>query len=304
MVANEQIFLMRERITDEVFYALFKKKTGFIRRWLGGLVSVPTTRFARIFAEADARAAVEGLPGAGSSLSGSLGVTVNARGVDTTPREGPLLVVSNHPGAYDLAALCSLIPRADLKIIVYEIPFYRTFPNISRQMIFATDDPPGRMLALRGAVQHLKDGGAILQFGTGKIDPDPAVQPGAEAALAEWLPSIEVMLRKVPQTNLVLAVASGVVQRRFINHPLARLHRDAMDRRRLAEFMQVIQQLIRPRLGARPCFGELYAAGEWNRAGQGKLRPAFDGAHPDQGAGAAGPPHAAVGPGPFTRRLG
>lgn len=246
MVSEEQIRLMRERITDEVFFALLKKKTGLLRRWLGGLVSVPTTRFTRIFAGADERAADEGLPGAGDSLSQSLEVSVSAHGLNQIPAEGPLLIVSNHPGAYDSAVLCSCIPRPDLKIIVSEVPFYRAFPNISRQMIFVTDDPPGRMLALRSAVQHLLEGGAILQFGTGKIDPDPEVQPGAESALAKWLPSIEVMLRKAPLTNLVLAIASGVVQRRFVNHPLTRLHRDEMDQRRLAEFLQVIQQLILP----------------------------------------------------------
>ena len=246
MASEEQIRLMRERITDEVFFALLKKKTSLLRRWLGGLVSVPTTRFARIFAAADERAANEGLPGAGDSLTRSLAVSVSARGFEQIPVDGPLLIVSNHPGASNSAVLCSCIPRQDLKIIVSDVPFYRAFPNISRRMIFVTDDPPGRMLALRSAVQHLQDGGAILQFGTGKIDPDPEVQPGAEPALARWLPSIEVMLRKAPLTNLVLAIASGVVQRRFVDHPLARLHRDAMDRRRLAEFMQVIQQLVRP----------------------------------------------------------
>ncbi len=246
MASEEQIRLMRERITDEVFYALVKRKQGALRCLFGGLVRLPTTRFARIFAEADEHAAAGGLPEAGQSLAQSLGVRVGACGAEQIPAEGPLLVVSNHPGAYDSAVLCACIPRRDLKIIVYEIPFYRAFPNISRQMIFATDDTAGRMLALRAAVQHLQAGGAVLQFGTGKIDPDPAVQAGAEGALAGWLASIEVMLRKAPLTGLVLAAVSGVLQRRFAEHPLTRLHRDAMDRRRLAEFMQVIWQLIRP----------------------------------------------------------
>ena len=160
------------------------------------------------------------MPGAGDSLARSLEVSVSARGLEQIPADGPLLIVSNHPGAYDSAVLCSCIPRPDLKIIVSDVPFYRAFPNISRQMIFVPADPPGRMLALRSAVEHLQDGGAILQFGTGKIDPDPEVQPGAESALADWLPSIELMLRKAPLTKLVLAIASGVVQRRFVDHPL------------------------------------------------------------------------------------
>lgn len=237
---------MRERITDEIFYALFKRKSGPMRRLAGWLFKRPTTRFSRIFAAADQAAAQGGLPAAGQSLLNDLNVSLTVRGGESLPAQGPLLVVSNHPGAYDSAALCSQIPRHDLKIIVYEIPFYRAFPHISQQMIFATDDTPGRMLALRQAVTHLQQGGAILQFGTGKIDPDPAIATGAERAIRSWLPSIEIMLQKARETRLALATISGVLLPRFADHPLTRLHRDPMDRRRLAEFMQIIQQLVRP----------------------------------------------------------
>lgn len=242
-----KLTLMQDRITDEIFFALLKRKTGLLRRLFGRLVAQPASRFSRVFAAADEAAGREGLPAAGQSLVDDLAVQLTREGAENIPQAGPLLVVANHPGAYDSAALCASIPRRDLKIIAYEIPFYRVFPHISQRMIFVTDDSAGRMLAIRQAVQHLQEGGAILQFGTGRIDPDPLVAEGAESALADWLPSIEIMLRKVQQTRLVLAIASGVLLRRFANHPLTRIHRDAMDRRRLAEFMQVIQQLLRPR---------------------------------------------------------
>ena len=54
------------------------------------------------------------------------------------------------------------------------------------------------------------------------------------------------MLRKVPQTRVVPAIASGVLLERFASHPLTWLRKDTMDKRRLAEFTQVIQQLISP----------------------------------------------------------
>ena len=212
MATDEQIKRMRERISDEVYYALFKKKTGGLRGLVGKLVFLPTTRFSRIFAEADDRAGREGLPGAGKSLAASLNVSKTCSGEEHIPAQGALLVVSNHPGAYDSVALCASIPRPDLKIIVYETGFYRTLENIRRQMIFATEDAPGRMLALRQAVQHLQQGGAILTFGSGVIDPDPAVEAGAQAALQEWKSSVEIMLRKAPDTRLVLAMVSEKLQ--------------------------------------------------------------------------------------------
>lgn len=246
MASDEQINRMRERITDEVYFALFKRFTGPLRGLVGRLVYRPTTRFSRIFAEADERAQREGLPGAGESLARSLNVSVTSTGQAGIPAQGSLLVVSNHPGAYDSVALCASIPRPDLKIIVFETGFYRTLDNIRQCMIFATQDASGRMLALRQAIAHLQAGGAILTFGTGEIDPDPAVEPGAREALGEWKSSLEIMLRKVPQTRLVLSLVSGVLQRRYASNLLTRLHRPGMDRRRLAEFLQVIRQLVRP----------------------------------------------------------
>jgi len=246
MASDEQIQRMRERITDEVYFALFKRFTGPLRGLVGRLVYRPTTRFSRIFAEADERAQREGLPGAGESLARSLNVSVTSTGQAGIPAQGPLLVVSNHPGAYDSVALCASIPRPDLKIIVFETGFYRTLENIRQRMIFATQDASGRMLALRQSIAHLQAGGAILTFGTGEIDPDPAVEPGAREALREWKSSLEIMLRKTPQTQLALAMVSGVLQRRFLTHPLTWFQRPGMDRRRLAEFLQVIRQLLRP----------------------------------------------------------
>lgn len=254
MASDEHIHRMRERITDEVYFALFKRFTGPLRGLVGRLVYRPTTRFSRIFAEADDWAGRDGLPGAGKSLAHNLNVLVASRGAEGLPAQGPLLVVSNHPGAYDSVALCASIPRPDLKIIVFETGFYRTLENIRRRMIFATQDTSGRMLALRQAIEHLRQGGAILTFGTGEIDPDPAVEPGARDALREWKSSLEIMLRKAPQTQLALVMVSGVLQRKFLDHPLTRFHRPGMDRRRLAEFLQVIRQLLRPDpAGARVC---------------------------------------------------
>ena len=52
------------------------------------------------------------------------------------------------------------------------------------------------------------------------------------------------MLRKAPETQLSLAMVSGVLMKRFVHHPLTLLRQDPIARRRIAEFMQVIWQLI------------------------------------------------------------
>jgi len=247
MTSRQQITRMRERITDEIFFALGLRKIGILRRLFGWIFYLPTSRFARIFATADEEVNRFGLSAGCRSVIKDLAVRLQVRGVEHIPVEGPLLVISNHPGAYDSAAIGSCVRRSDLKIIVYETGFYRVLPHIKQWLIYATEDPSGRMLALRNAIRHLEKGGSILQFGSGTIDPDPDILPGAEAALDTWSPSIEIMLRKVPETQVVLDIASGVLLRQFAYHPFTRIHHHPINQRRLAEFMQVIQQLVLPR---------------------------------------------------------
>jgi len=215
MTAAEQVRILRERITDEIFLALGMSKTGVFRRSLGWLFRLPTQRFASIFSSADQAAGETGLYGAGQELLRNLSVSCLARGLETLPQEGPLIVASNHPGAYDSAALAASIPRLDVKIIVYEIPFYHALENIQQRMIFVSPNPDLRMSALRSAIDHLRSGGALIQFGTGRIDPDPAVQGGSAENLQNWSPSLEIMLRKAPETQLSLAMVSGVLMKRF-----------------------------------------------------------------------------------------
>ena len=245
-VTQQQIDQMRKRITDEIFFALGLGRSGIFRQVLGWLFYLPTDRFARIFAAADEATSKEGLYGGARSIVRDLSIRLRVKGAEAIPPDGPLMVVSNHPGAYDSVAIAASVPRHDLKILVAETSFYRTLPFISQHMIFARDDPTSRMLSVRQAIRHLQNGGALLQFGSGKIDADPAVEGTAVEDLANWSPSLNIMLRKAAETRVVIAIASGVLLRRFAEHPFTRLRRQPMARRRLAEFMQVIQQLLKP----------------------------------------------------------
>jgi hypothetical protein len=248
MATRQQIERMRERITDEIFSAFGFAKQGAIRRWFGWLFNLPASRFARLFADADEEVGVHGLGHGCRTALERISVRLHVRGSELIPREGPLLVVSNHPGAYDSLALASSVPRRDLRIFVHEVPFYRAIPHTSRYFIYTPggNDPTGRMIALRNSIENLRSGASLLLFGSGRIEPDPAIMPGAESALERWSRSIEVLLRKVPETRLVLAITSGVLLRRFALHPFTRIHRDPIKQRRLAEFMQVIQQMVFP----------------------------------------------------------
>lgn len=270
---------MRERITDEIFFTLGLKRDGFLRRKFGHLFYRPTQRFVEMFARADEMAGRAGLAAAGRAFLSDLSIRVFARGTDHLPGDGPLLVISNHPGAYDSVALASRLPRHDLKIIAYESRFYHTLPAISQEMILAPADPSERMVTLRRVIQHLRQGGSILQFGSGKVEPDPAIASGTDDWLERWSPSVEVMLRKVPETRLVLAIVSGVLLRQFANHPLTRLRLSPVNQRKLAEYMQVIFHLTHPgslNIDVRLNFSPPFTLAELEREAKGRhLMPAI-----------------------------
>ncbi|MEM5774213.1 MAG: hypothetical protein AAGU05_04360, partial [Anaerolineaceae bacterium] len=99
---------------------------------------------------------------------------------------------------------------------------------------------------IRESISHLKNGGAMLIFPSGHMDPDPCVHTGLPANFSEWSRSIELFLRKVPDTQLVISMVSNVVGHNFFHNPLTRLRKKLLDRQKLAEFIQNMQQLVLP----------------------------------------------------------
>lgn len=172
---------------------------------------------------------------------------VKARGQENIPPKGGLLVVSNHPGTYDSLIISSMLRRDDLCIISGDIPFLRNLPWAHKHFFFLSErNENARMVAARQAIRHLKVGGAVLIYGYGHIDPDPAVYPDAPAYIEQWSPSIDLFLRTVPETKLLITITSHVVSPRWRHSPLYHLRRKPIERRRLVEFGQVMAQLLFP----------------------------------------------------------
>ncbi len=241
------IATVQSAITDEIFFALGFKRRGFLRRSLGWAFALPTRRFSRFMTSVDAAMAEGGSPAGCRVMMELLQVQIDARNVENIPVAGPVMILANHPGAYDSMAIGSLVPRPDLKAIVTGTRLYDSLPNLRPNVFFVSKDPAANMRTLREGIDHLNGGGLLLQFGSGKIEPDPATDPVGDEVFAQWSPSVEIMLRKVPGLRIVPTISSGVLLPRFRNNPLVRLRKGAMNRRRLAEFIQITQQLIVPK---------------------------------------------------------
>lgn len=278
MTDRELVKEIQSAITDEIFHALGLASRGTSRRSFGWLFAAPTRRFARIMADVDDAVRTGGPPTGCQTMLDALGVQTVAEGVANIPLTGPAIILANHPGAYDSMAIGSLIPHKDLKVIVAKTRLYQVLPHIHPYMFYVSQDPTENMTAIRQATRHLMTGGILLQFGSGLIEPDPAIQPIDDAVFEKWSPSIEIFLRKVPKTKIVPTIASNVLLKQFAQHPLTRLRKTGMDQRRLAEFMQIIQQLLFPKsVDAKPCisFGKAFTLEELEGAGaQRRLMPA------------------------------
>jgi hypothetical protein len=244
---RQDVAAYREKITDEICRALGFSPAGAARRLLGPLFRYPAGRFAGIIARADDEIRSSGLSGGARSVLADFSLKPAVRGAESIPRDGPLLIVSNHPGAYDSLAIMASVPRKDLKVVISDVGFTRAFAAAREYYIYAPRDTAGRMKALRASIGHLAGGGALLLYAHVDVEPDPETSPGAREALEDWSRSIEIILRRVPDTRLQVSIASGILMPRFLNSPLVRIRRTAPQRQKLAEFLQVSWQMVRPR---------------------------------------------------------
>lgn len=214
-------------------------------------------RFALTAAEFDARVGMYGLSEGSEWLVHQMTAGLQVSGHAHVPSDGPVVLLSNHPGMTDTVALfTALASRPDLRVMALDRPFLRALPQVARQLIFLPEDAAGLAAALRASARHLKDGGALLTFPAGEIEPDPAAFGTARAidSLCHWTDSYALFARLVPRTVFVPALVSGVISPDAQRHPLTRLRRTQRDREKMAAALQIALARYR-HLQARVCFG-------------------------------------------------
>jgi len=236
---------IRKDILEEIFRAAKIPRIHVLRKVLTPFFSTATKHFSEFIVKFDAQVGEKGFIVSAQKALIELceqGVFI---GQEKIPIKGPLIIASNHPGTYDGFAILSQLPRSDFRLIVSGIPFFKNLPNASKFLIFATHDVSERMNVLRKSIRYLMQGGTLVFFPSGRLDPDPSIFSNADKDLDRWSRSIDVLMNKVPDAKLVLAITSGILSREFINHPITRLFKNDHERRRIMEFLQVIKQMIR-----------------------------------------------------------
>jgi hypothetical protein len=258
--------VLRENIVDEIAKALALPPTPRIRKVISSLTGRAIREFTELASELDCVVATEGVAAGARWLLPRFVKSHSAAGIENIPPDGPLVIASNHPAYVDSVVISAHIPRRDYKIIIGEIPFFKHLPNINKNAIFAPDptDAMGRMQVIREVIRHLKNNGAILIFPRGDIEADPAWMPHPEAEFDHWSRSLEIFLKHVPQTQVLVTIVSGVISKRAMQHPITWFRRARPDRQRLAFMVQFIRQIIAGQeifgLTPRVTFGDLISA--------------------------------------------
>jgi hypothetical protein len=234
-------------INEEIIYAFGGKRNGWAQRLISPFLRNTTRRFGHIAADFYDQVNRLGISQGASVALSRFKHQVQARGPGYIPMVGPLLLVSNHPGGLDSLGIVSCIPRNDLRALASDVKFLHHLDYLQRYLVFVDFKTTGGMLALRDAIAHLQTGGAVLLFAHGDVEPEPESFPDARNEIARWSPSIEIILRKVPNTRLQILTVSGAVQARYLRHPLTWLRREPARRQKLAEFLQVISAILFPK---------------------------------------------------------
>jgi len=241
-----QIALLRRSILDDAFKDFETSGRRWLRKIIQPFAWPSVHRFAKIAARFDEYVEMSGLRDGMRQIMPSFVRGVDVRGTENVPEKGPLLVVSNHPGTYDSIVIAATLPRNDLRIIASGYPFLRRLPAASQHMIFASNNPHERMSVVRSAARHLKNGKSVLIFPRGRVEPDPVSLPGASDSIQNWSPSLELFLRIVPNTQIMITIVSGVLSPVFLRNPLIRFWKEGRDPQTVAETIQVVTQMLFP----------------------------------------------------------
>ncbi len=236
---------LRQALLEEFYALLGIQKRPYLQRVVSRLMNRPLERFVDIALQFDTFVEREGFTTAARWALPRFVRGLYVRGLEKIPRQGPLLLTANHPGAIDSLLIPACLPRDDLRILASGLTFFRKLPSLRRFLIFTPREGSGRALAARQAIRHLQNGGALLIFPSGGVDPDPAFLSEARLYFERWSESLTLFLRRAPQTMVQTVICSHVLIEKYFRHPIARLGKTLRQRLVIAEYLQIADQILR-----------------------------------------------------------
>ncbi len=189
------------------------------RRLVSMLASVPSDRLGRSLARFDAELQTVGVGVAAHALLRRFGASVEIDGA--VPSTGGVLVVTNHPGAYDSIAMLAAAGRDDVALVAAERTFLAAMPHFREHLVFVADSREkgsvtSRAAGLRRAIAWLAAGHVLVQYGAGSIEPDAQFARPGEPVLGVWSDGTGLLALHAAKrgATIIPALVSGVHSRR------------------------------------------------------------------------------------------
>jgi Acyltransferase len=239
MIDNDYIAL-RDATARDLLKALGCTRPGWLRIPAERVAMVVMRNFIQQAIEFDLKVARDGLGPASNWFAGRIESDLTIRHDQTIPTDGPLLVVSNHPGLSDTLALFSSIRRPDLRILAEANPFLLALNNVREHLLLLPSTREQKGMTLRPVLRHLRKGGSILTFPRGRIEPDPSLNyQDSLDSLAEWSESVSLLAASIPNLQILPVAVSGVLHPKAQNSLLTRIRRTREGREQVGAFLQL-----------------------------------------------------------------
>jgi hypothetical protein len=262
---------LKEQLVYELTKALGLPQRNFVKSVIRWVFGKALKKFSELAVGLDQAVAQGGVSAGANWILPHFVKSHFARGTENISANGPLVIAANHPAAYDSLVISAHVTRSDYKVIIGDIPFFQNLPNISKNAIFAPADADvqGRMRVVRECIHHLQNEGALLIFARGGIEADPSFMPAPDAEFNLWSRSLEIFLRCVPQTRILIAIVDGVIAEAAFRHPITWFRQARPDKQRLAFMYQMVRQMLSGQetfgLFPRVTFGEVITGANHKR---------------------------------------